>query len=169
MVEIYHSFGYRVTIDVLLKDGLKSRRRLVSEGKLKPITSRCLPDQMDVIYFRQLDPSFAKGLSTPWISLEVPENDHFVFNAEFRADSDAANYYASKIHLPEFIEKRKRGEALRGSKPGILVYDPITAESTFVDINDPRASDRHWLYHNEVLIQRDLIPPEEFHAHHSGK
>ncbi len=109
MVEIYHSLSRHVTIDTILDEGLKSRRRLVEEGKLKPTSELLFPDHMNSIYFRWWNPIFARTTNTPWVSIDVDPQKTKVFNAEFRYDINRELYLASEMLLSELIEKKERG------------------------------------------------------------
>lgn len=167
MVEVYHSLGNHVSLDIILSEGLKSRRRLIEEGKLKPTSKLLFPDQNELIYFRWMNPDFARTLTSLWVSIEVDPKTANVFNAEFRYDADRGLYAASGMPLSELIEKEERGEAMKGTVPKkFVVYNPTTAEPTLVDFNDARVSDRHWIYSNESPVRRDVIPASEFKYYH---
>ena len=167
MVEVYHSLGNHVSIDTVLDEGLKSRKRLIEEGKLKPTGDMLFHDQNELIYFRWMNPDFARGLDSPLISIEVDPASAKVFNAEFRYDADRGLYLASEMPLSKLIEKKETGEAMKGTVPGkFVVYNPTTAEPTLVDFNDARVSDRHWIYSNEIPVRRDVIPASEFRNYH---
>ena len=170
MVEIYHSLGQHITIHSILTEGLKSRKELVEEGKLEPVSQMYGPEHMNQIYFRWWNSTFARTRDTPWISIDVDPQKTKVFNAEYRYDADKNLYLASEILLSELIEKKERGEAMKGTIPlkGVT-YHPLTAEPMLVDIDDERISDRHWFYSNEITIPRDVIPPTEFKDYHRGK
>ncbi len=162
-VEVYHSLGNHISLDSILSEGLKSRRKLIEEGKLKLTSEFLFPDQNEVIYFRWMNPDFARSLKSSWISIDVDSETAKVFNAEYRYDADKGLYLASEMPLSELIEKKQRGEAMKGTVPGkFVVYNPTTAEPTLVDFTDSRVNDRHWIYSNEILLRKDVIPASEF-------
>jgi hypothetical protein len=170
IVEVYHSLGNHVSIEAILKEGLKSRRKLIEEGTLKQTSDLLFPDQNEIIYFRWMNPDFARGLDTAWVSIEVNPKTAKVFNAEFRYDADRRLYLASEMPLSELIEKKERGEAMKGTVPGkFVVYNLITAEPTLVDFKDARVSNRHWIYSNEIPVKRDVIPASEFKTYHRAE
>ncbi len=170
MVEVYHSLGNHVSIDAILNEGLKSRRKLIEEGKLELTGDMLFPDQNEFIYFRWMNPNFARTLNTAWVSIDVNPETAKVFNAEYRYDADSGLYLASEMSLLKLIEKKERGEGMKGTVPGkFVVYHPITADPTLVDFNDARVSDRHWIYSNESLVKRDVIPASEFKNYHRAK
>ena len=170
MVEVYHSLGNHVSIDTVLDAGLKSRRGLIEEGKLKRTSDLLFPDQNELIYFRWMNSNFARRLDTAWVSIGVDPKTTKAFNAEFRCDANNGLYHASEMPLSELIEKKERGEAMKGAVRGkFVVYNPTTAEPTLVNFSDPRVSDRHWIYSNETPIRKDIIPASEFKDYHRAK
>ena len=162
-IEVYHSLGKHVSIDTVLAEGLKSRKKLIEEGKLEPTSNLLFLDQNELIYFRWMKPDFARSLNSSWISIGVDSEAAKVFNAEFRYHIDKGLYHASAMSLSELVEKKQRGEAMKGTVPGkFVVYNPTTAEPTLVDFSDSRVNDCHWIYSNEIPVRKDVIPASEF-------
>jgi len=166
MVEVYHFIRVDVPTKTILEEGLKSRRKLIEEGILEPLKGSHFPDHEESIYFRWMNPEFARVLTSRWVSIEVDESAR-VFNAEYRYDMNRGFYAGSEMTLSELIEKKERGAAMRGTVKGkVVVYNPSTAEPTLVDSADHRVGNRHWFYSNETPVRIDLIPPLEFKNHH---
>jgi hypothetical protein len=165
-VEVYHSLGSQVSIETVIAEGLKSRRILIEEGKLEPTSNLLLRDQNELIYFTWMNPDFASSLNSLGVSIYVDSEKAKVFNAEFRYSVNKKLYLASELPLSELIEKKEKGEAMKGTIPGkSVVYNPTTAEPTLVELSDARVNDRHWIYSNEIPVRRDLIPASEFKSY----
>lgn len=165
-VEIYHNLGRSAEMSVVLRDGLKSAKKLIEEGKLEDYSSSwMLENHINFIYFQWFPPHLREYniKNGTWVSIEVNPRKTFVFNREFRAKGDLSRYNASRMTLTNYIGQHEKTVVLkRQLKQGqTIIWDPITAEPLIVNSDDRRVSDYIWQYLNEVLIEKDIILPTE--------
>ena len=160
-------------MDDLLAEGLKSKDRLVEEGKMEPSGVKGLfYNQSFDIYFQWVPPHLeANKKDCDWVSIKVNPDSTSVFNMEFRFKIESRNYNNSKMSLADYISQHEKTEEMRqGLEQGkAIVWDPLKAEPTIVKAGDKRFHDSTWQYSNEILIPRDIIPASEFSGYHKAK
>ena len=161
------------SVDDLLAEGLKSRKQLIKEGKLEPLSVRGLfDDHLSTIYFQWFPPHLeANRKNYDWVSTEVNPETTDVFNREFRYYNDWVKYDASRMSLADYISQHEKTKEMKqnlklGEK---IVWAPLTAEPTIVGIDDKRVYDSRWQYLNEILVPKSIIPASEIKRYHKVK
>ncbi len=173
MVEVYHFPGREASVDDLLAEGLKSRKQLIKEGKLEPLSASGLfDDHLSTIYLQWFSPHLeANRERYDWVSMEVNIETTNVFNCEFRYHNDRTKYNASKMSLADYISQHEKTKEMRKDLESgkMIVWDPLTAEPTLVGFDDKRFYNPIWQYLNEVLVQKSVIPASELKGHYKVK
>jgi hypothetical protein len=173
IVEVYHVPKRGASVDDLLAEGLKSRKQLIKEGKLEPLSSSGLfEDHLSTIYFQWFPPHLeANRENCDWVSTEVNPETTDVFNREFRYHNDRGKYKASRMSLTDYISQHEKTKELRKDlEPGkMIVWNPLTAEPTVVGVDDRRVSDSRWQYLNEIIFQKPVVPASELKGHYKAR
>lgn len=176
MVAVYHSIGRGGTIESVKKHGLLTRnelfRRSLSQDNPSQIRG-VLPDQYDVIYF---SPELEKPNDANIVGYLVDTNSTYVYNREYRFDSNQRKYLNSKVLLSTYLADKKLARQMQAAAPEgkTVIFDPRTSEPFYVNYSDKRyycgsrfimdedyAILLYHLYIGEVIINKNCIPPEE--------
>jgi hypothetical protein len=172
-VRIFHFPGRGSKIGQILEGGLKSRAKLIQEGKMEPINTKGIfPDHLSNIYFAWVPRHLkAKLKNLDWVAVDVDPHTTDVYNMEFRAKDDRESYKKSRITLAEYIEQHKKTADMRKNlKPGeMIIWKPFTAEPFVIKADEREKYGSEYQYLNEVLIKMPHLPPDFIKKYHVAK